>query len=341
MSVLWADIKSTTGNLLFDIDRDQNAEMIMNGGRLGIGIDPSTNLHVDGNVIMSQSLVVGAQTGSSNFGIHGTMAFSVESVASDQTLGDHSYVLADSSSQDLTLTLPSASSSNRRVITIKKSSDLNEVFVTGSFEEAELIILNASSSPLPWLTVISDGSTWITLSQYGAMDGVIAQGNLLGYWKLDDTSGTTATDSSGRGMDGTTTNGQSFDNDAVVGVVGGALQFDGSGDYVDLPDIDLNTSAGTVMFWALGRSGSQQYAVANVQPQRMYLGQSSTGQVYARLDGVTVAFASNRYLGSPRHALEQRWHSGLLYQWFASGIGDQPRHLHHRCGQCLQYRLLQ
>ncbi|HOK67777.1 MAG TPA: glycoside hydrolase family 127 protein [Anaerohalosphaeraceae bacterium] len=59
---------------------------------------------------------------------------------------------------------------------------------------------------------------------------------MLGYWTLDETSGTTAADSSGKGMNGTLMNGLSFSTNSVTGRVGRALNFDGTNDYIDLPD---------------------------------------------------------------------------------------------------------
>ncbi|HUU18755.1 MAG TPA: LamG domain-containing protein [Sedimentisphaerales bacterium] len=56
-----------------------------------------------------------------------------------------------------------------------------------------------------------------------------ASAELVGWWKLDDGSGTTALDSSGKGNDGTLQG----DPQWVEGQLGGALEFDGSGDYVD------------------------------------------------------------------------------------------------------------
>jgi len=55
---------------------------------------------------------------------------------------------------------------------------------------------------------------------------------LAGYWKLDDGSGTSATDSSTNGNTGTLTNGPTW----TTGQVGGALDFDGSNDYVTMGD---------------------------------------------------------------------------------------------------------
>ena len=52
---------------------------------------------------------------------------------------------------------------------------------------------------------------------------------LMGWWKLDEISGTTAADSSGRGNNGTLNGNPTWGR----GYYGGALQFDGTGDYVD------------------------------------------------------------------------------------------------------------
>jgi len=61
--------------------------------------------------------------------------------------------------------------------------------------------------------------------------------NLVGYWKFDEGSGTTASDSSGHGNDGTLIGGPAW----VDGVVGKALSFDGTDDGCDVADTeDIN-----------------------------------------------------------------------------------------------------
>ena len=56
-----------------------------------------------------------------------------------------------------------------------------------------------------------------------------ADPTLIGWWKLDDGSGTAAVDSSGQGRNGTLLGGPTWSMD---GVLGGCLVFDGSDDYV-------------------------------------------------------------------------------------------------------------
>ena len=55
---------------------------------------------------------------------------------------------------------------------------------------------------------------------------------LVGWWRFDEGLGTVTNDSSGYGNDGT------FNGDPqwVVGMFGGALEFDGTDDYVEVPD---------------------------------------------------------------------------------------------------------
>ncbi|MFB0555888.1 MAG: LamG-like jellyroll fold domain-containing protein, partial [Phycisphaerae bacterium] len=55
--------------------------------------------------------------------------------------------------------------------------------------------------------------------------------NLVAHWKFDDGSGTTAQDSSGNGYDGILFGEPKW----ISGRIGGALEFDGTNDYVELP----------------------------------------------------------------------------------------------------------
>ena len=70
---------------------------------------------------------------------------------------------------------------------------------------------------------------------------------LVGWWKFDEMAGTIAYDSSGNGNDGTFVG----DPQWVAGKIGGALEFDGNGDYVDCGAIlafNINTNI-TVACW--------------------------------------------------------------------------------------------
>jgi hypothetical protein len=62
--------------------------------------------------------------------------------------------------------------------------------------------------------------------------------NLVAHWAFDDGSGTTAQDSSGNNYHGTVTGGAQW----VVGQVAGALQFDGTDDYVAIQDLQYQAN---------------------------------------------------------------------------------------------------
>ncbi|MFH1716157.1 MAG: LamG-like jellyroll fold domain-containing protein, partial [Planctomycetota bacterium] len=75
--------------------------------------------------------------------------------------------------------------------------------------------------------------------------------NLVGWWKLDETSGETASDSSGHKRKGTAKGGLSFEKDSVAGRIGKTLRFDGEDDYVEITKYKgvTGTRPRTVTVW--------------------------------------------------------------------------------------------
>jgi outer membrane protein assembly factor BamB len=94
----------------------------------------------------------------------------------------------------------------------------------------------------------------ITLLLVGALSSAIhiqsaktSENGLVGWWKFDESSGTTAYDSSGSNNHGFLTDGPTW----ASGKIGEALSFDGTDDYVNVPDsdsLDL-TEALTATMW--------------------------------------------------------------------------------------------
>lgn len=81
--------------------------------------------------------------------------------------------------------------------------------------------------------------------------GAVNDTGLVGHWTFDDGSGTTATDRSGNGNNGTLTNGPTW----TTGQVGGALSFDGVNDSVNVGDpvsgiLDFGTGNFSISLWA-------------------------------------------------------------------------------------------
>ena len=83
---------------------------------------------------------------------------------------------------------------------------------------------------------------------------------LVGYWSLDDGSGTLAKDNSGNGNDGTLYGSPSW----VDGKVGKCIDFDGVDDYVSIADAsELNTTnAQTIVLWTKKASATVEFFVS-------------------------------------------------------------------------------
>jgi hypothetical protein len=76
--------------------------------------------------------------------------------------------------------------------------------------------------------------------------------SLLGHWRFDDGAGTGALDSAGNGKDGTLNNMDPA-TDWVTGIMGQALDFDGTNDYVSVPPLNLDSNTATITAWVKGQ----------------------------------------------------------------------------------------
>jgi hypothetical protein len=133
------------------------------------------------------------------------------------------------------------------ILTWSKSNDQVKVYLNGSqvgstqtglgtwvgniISTQTTIGAQTSSGANPWSGQINDVKLFnraLSPSEistlYGAAPGPV------GYWKLDEKTGTTAADSSGNANTGTLTNGPTW----TTGKYGSSTNFDGSDDYIDL-----------------------------------------------------------------------------------------------------------
>lgn len=274
--LLEADVKSTRGNIDFKINENSTSSMILNSTGLGIGsTQPSSNLHVAGNAIFSQ-LSVGSSTGSSNLHLSGTLSMSYSTISSNSTLGDTSVILVDASSDNVRIDLPYAGNVTGRVYEIKKINANNEVFIyaiNSTIDGTEPLIMN-SSSTLPSLKVISHDDNWHILSSTET-DTILATDNLIGYWPLDESSGSTAYDLGPFGLHGNFS-GIDSGNIGITGKVGNAVSFDGVDDQVNIPHnsaINLN-SDWSIAFWY------KQLSFTNTYPGPFRKGNSGSADGY-------------------------------------------------------------
>lgn len=285
--VLQADVISTTNQIKFDSNLDGQAEMTLNDIGLGVGTVASSKLHVNGNALVSNQLVVGGGSGISDLSIHGSFGLSYQLVSVNALLGDHSVVMVDSSSDNIVLTLPYAGNVTGRMYQIKKISTSNFVWVNGGgnlIDDTTPIEL-PESTELASVKLISDGNQWYKINEANVSD-TVASSNLVGWWKLDETTGTLASDSSGEGFNGTLANmlGSEWEDDS--GKIKGALRFDeNDSEYVTMGDV-LDTASGedfTVSAWfkSSGNTGSIQRIV-----QKGGAGSARKFIVYINTNGV-------------------------------------------------------
>jgi len=97
------------------------------------------------------------------------------------------------------------------------------------------------------LTLVSISLIVISLMFVGQSPAKIDPKSIVGLWLLDEGKGDTVKDSSQNGNDGKLMNGPKWGQ----GKFGKAIEFDGSDDYVEIPDsVELNPeNALTVMAW--------------------------------------------------------------------------------------------
>jgi regulation of enolase protein 1 (concanavalin A-like superfamily) len=134
--------------------------------------------------------------------------------------------------------------------------------------------------------------------------------SLVGWWKLDETSGITAADSSGSGNDGVTYGGPQW----VTGKFGGALDLDGEDDYVDLPIGSLISSLtnSTLSIWTnwTGAGGDWQriWDFGSSTDINMFLSPSVGGTNVLRFAITTGSWGAEDQT-SAQMALPSGWHN--------------------------------
>lgn len=137
------------------------------------------------------------------------------------------------------------------------NSDTNKPLAIGTFANLNAYFFDGVIDDVRVYNRILSGSE-ITQLYQGSQPTNCDQ-TCLGWWKLDETSGTTATDNSGHGNNGTYTNGPALN---LEGVFGSGVAFDGSNDGVSIPDSpSLNVGSGdlTLSAWIKISSMTNQY----------------------------------------------------------------------------------
>ncbi len=123
-------------------------------------------------------------------------------------------------------TVPAVAPSNAFDVVIGGGVDPR--YFSGQIDEVRVYNRTLSATEI-WNLYQAGGGTRVNSanSQVDALER-----GLAGYWKLDDGSGTTATDASTNGNTGTLTNGPTW----TTGQIGGAVSFDGTNDMIAITD---------------------------------------------------------------------------------------------------------
>lgn len=109
----------------------------------------------------------------------------------------------------------------------------NEILITLKVLQDSLVLTDSLAySALPLTSMLYGG-----LATFGgrSYDEVILADRPVGYWRLDETSGTIAHDSSGNGNNGTITGGVTLGVQGPLASTDTAMAFDGSTGYISVP----------------------------------------------------------------------------------------------------------
>ena len=132
---------------------------------------------------------------------------------------------------------------------------------------------------------------------------------IVGHWKLDESNGVVAADTSGKGNTGTLVNGPVW----TTGLVGGSLKLDGVDDYVDVPHkATLNSYPLTIALWMkTGATGLHalvnKYAPGSMNGYQLFVNNGNLCAWYFRNKTNYVWDGSGCTLSTPGYA-DNQWH---------------------------------
>ena len=150
--------------------------------------------------------------------------------------------------------------------------------------------------------------------------------NPLGYWRLGETSGTTAADSSGNGRNGSYVNGVGLGiAGALFGDPNTAASFDGVNDSVQVPDdsaLRLNASW-SIEFWAKQISWKNSFPGilgkgAGHTPHGYEIWADASGAVWFKRNNHQASTGSGALTSSFRYFVVT--YDGSNVRWYVNGV---------------------
>jgi hypothetical protein len=221
------DLTSLNDEIVFDVNDDFIHEMKLNqvGLGLGSGHSPSANLDVQGNVIISQKLFLGSNTGSSNLNLSGSMSFSSLTVTGNTTLDDEdpSYIIADRSGQDIHVELPYAANVTGRKLDIVGASADHALFISSPGHDIDdLGVIESEAGEMASFSFLSSGDRWWLFGSKNPAQTLGAD-NLVGWWTFNESAGNTVYDRSQSTLNGVLFDGVTFSVNGIASPLGRSL----------------------------------------------------------------------------------------------------------------------
>lgn len=118
-------------------------------------------------MLVSEKLGIGTSTPGDSLSLNGSLGFSLDTWTSSNSAGQHSIILTNTSTGNLTVVLPTPSAVLGRIYTVKKISSGGEVrtsYPSGNIDGVSTVTLG---SDLGVLSVIGGSSQWYILSSNG------------------------------------------------------------------------------------------------------------------------------------------------------------------------------
>jgi phage protein U len=142
---------------------------------------------------------------------------------------------------------------------------------------------------------------------------------LVGHWAFDETSGSTASDSSGNNNAGTLINGPVWNS---AGRVGGALSFDGVNDYVSLgnPAVLIPGNAITLAGWMnLTDTSANRFIISKYKgPKPTFLRFQAGGGVQCSIGGTSATVTTSMVIGQWYHTACT--YDGAIIRLYLNGV---------------------
>ena len=145
-------------------------------------------------------------------------------------------------------------------------------------------------------TLIHITITFVIFGIHNLLGSATLQNGLVSHWKFDETIGTTAHDSSGNEYDAILYGTSNGSTSWVSGKVGGAIDLDGSNDYLAIKDLNYSQSgeipAISISAWIKTNMTSEGVIISYDRSEyfRFSVGGGSAGKLF---------FASTDARGSP------------------------------------------